>query len=118
MKKIHIQMAGLVALSSLAAGLLFLIGFTFAKAIDHVTPDGKVPVLDAGIMTALLLSFQFVIGAIRSIWESQERSTLAEGLSQSTPNPVTSAPVTAQAAADKVAGAAQDEADDMRKADT
>lgn len=85
MNKTHIQFAGLVALSLLAAGLLTLIGFTFANAVGKATPDGKVPLADAGLFTAFLLSFQQTVGAIRSIWESQERTALAEGLSNSTP---------------------------------
>lgn len=85
MTKTHIQFAGLIALSVLAAGLLILIGFTFASAVGKVTTDGKVPIADAGLFTAFLLSFQQTVGAIRSIWESQERTALAEGLSNSTP---------------------------------
>jgi hypothetical protein len=85
MNKAHIQFAGLIALSVLAAGLLLLIGFTFTNAIGKATPDGKVPLADAGLFTAFLLSFQQTVGAIRSIWESQERTALAEGLSNSVP---------------------------------
>jgi hypothetical protein len=73
MTKTHIQLAGLVSLAILAAGLLLLIGYTFANAIGKATPDGKVPLADAGLFTAFLLSFQQTVGAIRSIWESQER---------------------------------------------
>jgi len=85
MSKAHIQFAGLLALSMLAAALLFLIGYTFDKALAHVTPEGKVPILDAGLITALLLAFQQTVTTMRSIWESQERSALAEGLSNSMP---------------------------------
>lgn len=85
MTKTHIQFAGLLALSVLAAALLFLIGYTFQSAAGKMTTDGKVPLADAGLFTAFLLSFQQVVGAIRSIWESQERSALAEGLSNSSP---------------------------------
>lgn len=86
MSKLHIQFAGLISLSLLAAGLLVLIGYTFEAAISKMTPDGKVPLADAGMVSAYLLSFQMTVSAIRSIWESQERSTLAEGLSNSSPN--------------------------------
>lgn len=106
MTKGWIQFAGLLVLSALAAYLLFLIGYTFSKAVEHITPDGKVPLADAGLFTAFLLSFQQTVGAIRSIWESQERTALAENLSQSTP----SAP-TPQSAADGARQAA-DAADD------
>ncbi len=96
MNKAHIQFAGLIALAILAGGLLVLIGYTFANAIGKATPDGKVPLADAGLFTAFLLSFQQTVGAIRSIWESQERTALAEGLSNSTPtaspNPPTEEP--------------------------
>jgi len=85
MTKTHIQLGGLIALSALAAYLLYLIGYTFAQAVAHISPDGKVPLADAGLFTAFLLSFQQTVGAIRSIWESQERTALAENLSQSAP---------------------------------
>jgi hypothetical protein len=94
MNKAHIQFAGLIALSILAAGLLLLIGFTFANAIDKATADGKVPLADAGLFTAFLLSFQQTVGAIRSIWESQERTALAEGLSNSVPTQKPNPPIT------------------------
>ena len=109
MTKAHIQMAGLVALSALAGYLLYLIGYTFSQALQHMSPDGKVPLADAGLFTALLLSFQQTVGAIRSIWESQERSDLAQNLSNSTPN--APAPQSAAAGARQAAGAAADEAE-------
>lgn len=113
MTKAHIQFAGLCALSLLAAYLLYLIGYTFQQAVAHISPDGKVPLADAGLFTAFLLSFQQTVGAIRSIWESQERTALAENLSQSTPAPTKPAPQTAVRAADEVAGAAQERADEI-----
>lgn len=98
MNRSWLQLAGLVSLTLLAGGLLLLIAYTVQQTIGHVTPDGKVPLLDAGQITAYLLSFQTVVGAIRSIWESQERAALAEGLSNSTPtqspNPPAGGPVT------------------------
>ena len=111
MTKAHIQFAGLIALSALAGALLFLIGFTFSSATTKMTPDGKVPLADAGLFTAFLLSFQQVVGAIRSIWESQERAAMAEGLVGSTPTDTQPAPKSAVAAAKRAAAAAQDEAD-------
>jgi hypothetical protein len=94
MTKTHIQFAGLICLSLLAAGLLWLIGYALQLMGSHISADGKVPVLDAGLFTASLLAFQQTVGAIRSVWESQERSALAENLSQSTPTvaPVTDTP--------------------------
>lgn len=110
MNKTHIQFAGLIALSILAAALLYLIGFTFQSAAGKMSPDGKVPLADAGLFTAFLLSFQQVVGAIRSIWESQERSALAEGLAGSTPTDTfPPPPKTAVAAAQQTAQAAQTE---------
>ncbi|MET0376401.1 MAG: hypothetical protein ABW128_19365 [Rhizorhabdus sp.] len=114
MSKTHIQFAGLVALSALAAYLLYLIGYTFSQAVQHMSPDGKVPLADAGLFTAFLLSFQQTIGAVRSIWESQERTALAENLSQSTPAGAPS-PKDAQQAAQQVADGAQDAADDIKE---
>lgn len=111
MSKHHIQFAGLLTLSILAAGLLFLIGYIFANAAEKMTADGKVPIADAGLFAALLLSFQQVVGAIRSIWESQERSTLAEGLGQSTP--AVAAPQSAADAAHMTADAANKKADQI-----
>ncbi|WP_219749315.1 hypothetical protein [Sphingomonas citri] len=69
----------------LAAAILFLIGYTFHGAIERMTPDGKVPLADAGLFTALLLSFREVLAVIKSIWESADRSDLVTGLSNSTP---------------------------------
>jgi len=107
--KAHIQFAGLAALSALAAYLLYLIGYTFSQAVSHITPDGKVPLADAGLFTAFLLSFQQTVGAIRSIWESQERTALAENLSNSTP--AKPAPQSAAAGAQQAADAAGAEAE-------
>ncbi len=113
MTKTHIQFAGLILLSVLAAYLLYLIGYTFSQAVAHITPDGKVPLADAGLFTAFLLSFQQTVTAIRSIWESQERTSLAEGLSNSTPTQKPPAPQTAVAAAQDTADAAQKRADQI-----
>lgn len=112
MNKHHIQFAGLLALSFLAAGLLLLIGFTFASAASKMTPDGKVPIADAGLFAGFLLSFQQTIGAIRSIWESQERAALAEGLGASTPA-TGAAPKSAAEGAKQAAEAAVDKADQI-----
>lgn len=111
MNKHHIQLVGLVALSLLAAGLLWLIAYTFNSAVGKITADGKVPLADAGLFASLLLSFQQVVQAIRSIWESQERSTLAEGLGNSTPT--TPAPQSAADAAHQTAAAANKKADQI-----
>ena len=112
LNKTHIQLIGMVLLAFLAGGLLGIIVYALSLMSAHITPDGKVPILDAGLFTSSLLSFQQTVGAIRSVWESQERSTLAEGLQNSTPNaaPVV-APVDAQEAAQDTADAAQDRAD-------
>lgn len=94
MTKQWIQFAGLIALSLLAAGLLGIIAYAIYLMGQHITTDGKVPVLDAGLFTSSLLSFQQTVGGIRSIWESQERQSLSESLSNSTPTvaPVSDTP--------------------------
>lgn len=112
MSKGWIQFAGLVSLSALAAGLLYLIAYTFNSAVAHMTPDGKVPIADAGLFATLLLSFQQTVGAIRSIWESQERTSLAENLSQSTPTQL--APQSAIDGARQAADAADDTANKIK----
>jgi hypothetical protein len=84
-----VQLAGIAAMSALAGAILYLIGDTYHAAIDKMTPDGKVPLADAGLFTALLLSFREVIGVVKSIWEHADRSDLTTALSNSTP---TSAP--------------------------
>ena len=114
--KAHIQLAGLIALSALAAYLLYLIGYTFSEAVKHMSPDGKVPLADAGLFTAFLLSFQQTVGAVRSIWESQERTALAENLGQSTP--ANAVPRDAAAGAKQAADAAQAEADAIEQKTT
>ena len=80
-----LQLSGLVALSFLAAGLLYLIGDTFAIIGRHIGPDGRVPSAEAFGLTALLLSFREVVAAIKSIWDQQERSDLTSALSNSVP---------------------------------
>jgi hypothetical protein len=86
-----IQLAGIIAMTALAIAILYLIMHTFDGAMAKVTPDGKVPLADAGLFTALLLSFREVIGVIKSIWEHADRSDLTTALSNSvptgTPNP-------------------------------
>lgn len=108
MQKVHIQFAGMILLGILAGGLLGLIVYALTLMSQHIGADGKVPVLDAGLFTSALLSFQQTVAAIRSVWESQERSTLAEGLQNSTPN--AAVPADAGEAARKVADRADDEA--------
>lgn len=85
MTKAWIQFTGLIALSLLAGGLLGLVGYALNLMGNNISDDGKVPVLDAGLFTASLLAFQQVVGAIRSVWESQERADMAENLQNSTP---------------------------------
>jgi hypothetical protein len=81
----RLQTAGLTAMTFLAGCILYLIMHTFDGMISKVTPDGKVPVIDAGLFTALLLSFREVIGVIKSIWDHADRSDLTTALSNSTP---------------------------------
>lgn len=80
-----LQLAGVLAMTMLAAGILFLIGHTFEAMLAKATPDGKVPLADAGLFTALLLSFREVIGVVKSIWEHADRSDLTTALSNSLP---------------------------------
>ncbi len=88
-----VQLAGVVAMTALAAAILYLIGDTYHAAIDKMTPDGKVPLADAGLFTALLLSFREVIGVVKSIWEHADRSDLTTALSNSTPTASPNPPV-------------------------
>lgn len=80
-----VQLAGVVAMTMLACAILYLIAHTFDAAIAKMTPDGKVPLADAGLFTALLLSFREVIGVVKSIWDHADRSDLTTALSNSTP---------------------------------
>jgi len=80
-----VQLAGVIAMSLLAAAILYLIAHTFDGMLSKITPDGKVPVVDAGMFTALLLSFREVIGVIKSIWDHADRSDLTAALSNSAP---------------------------------
>jgi hypothetical protein len=114
MTKIHIQMVGLICLSLLAGGLLGLIGYALNLMGHNISADGKVPVLDAGLFTASLLAFQQTVGAIRSVWESQERASMAENLQNSTPIETQKpAPQSAAEGAKQAADAATDEADQI-----
>lgn len=83
--KAWLQLAGIVAMTALAGAILFLIAHTFDSALDKMSPDGKVPLADAGLFAALLLSFREVIGVIKSIWDHADRSELTGALSNSTP---------------------------------
>lgn len=91
-----LQMLGVVLMTLLAAAILYLIAHTFDAAVSKMTPDGKVPLADAGLFTALLLSFREVIGVVKSIWEHADRGELTAALSNSTPtmrpNPPEEAP--------------------------
>lgn len=80
-----VQLAGIGAMTLLACAILYLIGHTFDQAMEKVTHDGKVPLADAGLFTALLLSFREVIGVIKSIWEHADRSDALAAISNSTP---------------------------------
>lgn len=88
-----VQLAGIIAMTALACAILFLIAHTFDAAMTKVTPDGKVPLADAGLFTALLLSFREVIGVVKSMWEHQDRSDLTAALSNSTPTQRPNPPV-------------------------
>lgn len=91
----RIQLVGIFAMTALAAAILYLIGDTFHAAVAKMTPDGKVPLADAGLFTALLLSFREVIGVIKSIWEHADRSDLTSALSNSMPTSNPNPPVDA-----------------------
>lgn len=80
-----VQLAGIIAMTFLAVAILLLIGWALNGMIGKITPDGKVPVVEGGMFTALLLSFREVIGVIKSIWEHADRSDLTAALSNSTP---------------------------------
>ena len=107
----RLQYAGLAALTFLALALLYLIGSTFAIIGSHIGPDGRVPSAEAFGLTALLLSFREVVASMKSLWDSQERMKLTEGLTQSTPNQPS--PQSATEAASQVAEAASDRADQI-----
>jgi hypothetical protein len=83
--RIHIQMAGVVALTVVSLALLYVILESGAAVAASMTGDGKVSAVDGGVFTAGLLALQQVVGAMRSIWESQERVDMATGLSNSVP---------------------------------
>ncbi|MDL5363948.1 hypothetical protein, partial [Halalkalicoccus sp. NIPERK01] len=77
----------------LAAAILYLIGHTFDQAVARMTPDGKVPLADAGLFTALLLSFREVIAGINKLWDHEDRSNLTAALSNSMPTQTPNPPV-------------------------
>ena len=80
-----LQLAGVAAFAVLALAILVLIAFVFARTLDHISPDGKVPLADAGLFTALLLSFREVVEGLKQIWRAADRSDLTSALSNSTP---------------------------------
>lgn len=107
-----LQSTGLLLLAALALVLLLLIGWTFSIIGAHITPQGQIPSTEAFGLTALLLSFREVIATMRSIWETADRTNLTDKLAASQPG-APPAPTDARAAADAVAGAAQDRADEV-----
>ena len=93
MNKLHLQAAALVILAALASGVLILIAYVFSSGLAHATPDGKVPIADAGFFAALLLSFREVCAMINRLWDSAERSELTAAVSNSTPTAIPNPPV-------------------------
>ena len=85
MTKLHVHLAAMLAMTILAGAILWLIGYTFSNSIAHMTPDGKVPMADAGLFAALLLSFREVTSQITRLWDSAERSEMTAAISNSTP---------------------------------
>lgn len=103
----RLHQTGLVILALLAGGLLYLIGNTFSIIGSHIGPDGRVPSAEAFGLTALLLSFREVIGAIRGVWDNDSRNKLTDKLADAQPAPPTqAAPQSAIDAAEQVADAA------------
>lgn len=108
----RLHLVGLAALTLLACALLYLIGNTFSIIGSHIGPDGRVPSAEAFGLTALLLSFREVIGAIRGIWDNDTRNKLTDKLADAQPaNPP--APQSAVEAAGQVADAASDRASEI-----
>jgi hypothetical protein len=98
--------AGLFLLAALALVIIGMVaGFSFWKGI----PD-KAEVLLGSIVTGVLLYSRDIINVIRSSWQDQTMSKMGDQLAGSQPGSG-SAPPNAKAAADRVAGAAADEAD-------
>ena len=102
----RLHQMGLVLLALLAAGLLYLIGNTFTIIGSHIGPDGRVPSAEAFGLTALLLSFREVIGAIRGIWDNDTRNKLTDKLADAQPASSPPPPQNAVDAAGQVADAA------------
>jgi hypothetical protein len=112
----RLHQMGLVILALLAGGLLFLIGNTFSIIGSHIGPDGRVPSAEAFGLTALLLSFREVIGAIKGIWDSDAQNKLTDKLADAQPGPSAPPPQNAADAAGQVADAAIDAARDIQGA--
>lgn len=81
----QLQFWGLVTLTLLGLALLALIAWVLYLVGSHVGPDGRVPSAEAFGFTALLLAFREVIGALKGLWEHEERANLTAELGQSTP---------------------------------
>ena len=85
MTKLHVQLAAMFSMTALAGAILWLIAYTFNNSLAHMTQDGKVPMADAGLFAALLLSFREVTSQITRLWDSAERSEMTAAISNSTP---------------------------------
>lgn len=112
----RLHQMGLIILALLAGGLLYLIGSTFAIIGSHIGPDGRVPSAEAFGLTALLLSFREVIGAIKGIWDNDTRNKLTDKLADAQPAQAAPPPQNAVDAAGQVADAAVDAARDIEGA--
>jgi hypothetical protein len=80
-----LQLYGLAALTAIAIALLILIAWVLYLIGSHIGADGKVPSAEAFGFTALLLAFREVIGAVKGLWEHEDRAQLTQHLAASLP---------------------------------
>jgi len=81
----RMQIYGLGALTLVALVLLGLVAWVLHLIASHIGPDGSVPSAEAFGFTALLLAFREVVGAIRALWEHEDRANLTNHLASSLP---------------------------------
>ena len=101
-----------LALFILAGLVVCVLGGVVLGVFWRATVPDKGDVLLGGITTGLILFLRDLVNAVRSSWDAVTQGKVMDQLSQSSPaNDNKQPPADAKDAADRVAGAAEEEAD-------
>lgn len=106
---------GLFALAGLV--VIVLGGVVVGTFVTQGVPD-KGDVLLGGIATGLILFLRDLVSAVRSSWEEVTRGKTLETVANSAPVDSSTTPADAVEAAEEVAHAAEDKADEIKEKGT